>query len=112
MMEPKTPARLDGEYPIDLDATAFPTAVFDILGCAMDYSCKKLWSQLVPTADPTVRTCLDCNSPVTLCADQKSLERAANGGQCVAFLSRGGDSDRMTVGLPSSDKLRAFLDDL
>lgn len=112
MAKLKTPVPLDREEPIWLDVAAIPGAVFDVLGCAMDYSCTKLWSELVPTTDPKVRTCLDCKSPVSLCADQNSLDKLATGGHCVAFLSREGNSVRMTVGLPSRGKFRAFLDEL
>lgn len=112
MAQPKTPVPLGREEPIEPDVAAMPGAVFDILGCAMDYSCTKQWSELVPTANPRVRTCLDCKSPVTLCTDQNSLDRLATGGQCVAYLSQEGNSVRMTVGLPSRGNLRAFLDEL
>ena len=112
MTHPKTPVPIGRQEPIELDDDALPGAVFDILGCAMDYSCTKLWSELVPTVDPRVRTCLDCKSPVTLCSDQNSLDRLATGGQCVAYLSQERNSVRMTVGLPSRGKLRAFLDEL
>jgi hypothetical protein len=112
MAKRKKPALLGGEEPIELDVVAMPEAVFDVLGCAMDYSCTKTWRELVPTADPRTRTCLDCKSPVTLCTDQNSLDRLATGGQCVAYLSQEGNSVRTIMGLPSRGKLRAFLDEL
>jgi len=96
--------------------TAMPSAMFDIVGCQMDYVCKKLWSELTPTSDPKVRNCSACMKPVTLCTDQNALDKSATGDACVAFLRQEGIAGRMTLGLPSSksrnDKLRRYLDEL
>lgn len=113
MAQPKTLPSPGGKRSISGDGAAAPSAVVDILGCEMEYLCTKLWSELVPTPDIRVRTCPDCKSQVTLCKDRNSLERSATSGQCVTFLSKDGNSVRMTVGLPSArGRLRAFLNEL
>jgi len=106
------PAEIGGNNLITPDDVAMSAAMFDIRGCKMDYVCTKLWSDLVPTQDPRVRTCLDCSKPVTFCTDQSSLEKSASSGACVAFFRQEESAVRMTVGLPSSGKLRAYLDGL
>lgn len=94
------------------DNVAMSAFMFDIRGCEMDHVCMKLWSDLLPTQDPKVRTCLDCSKPVTFCTDQRSLEKSASSGTCVAFFRQEESTVRMTVGLPSRGKLRAYLDEL
>jgi hypothetical protein len=88
--------------------------MFNIVGCEMDYVCKKLWSELTMTSDPKVRNCSACMKPVTFCTDQKTLEKSASSGVCVAYLRQERSTARMTMGLPSSrnGKLRTYLDEL
>jgi hypothetical protein len=113
MAQLKTLVPLGREKPNELDVAATPGVGLEILGCAMAYSCTKLWGELMPTAEPRVRVCMDCKSLVTLCTDQNSLDRLVTRGQCVAYLGQEGNSVRMTVGIPSrSGNLRAYLDEL
>jgi hypothetical protein len=75
----------------------------DIIGCPMSYVCTKRWSELTVTSDANVRHCSQCNKPVTLCSDNRSLDRVRKARGCAAIKSGTGRSFRMILGLPSSD---------
>ena len=108
MAQPEHLFRLAGENRSSRTLLRAGSRVRHPLGCAMDYSCTKLWSELVPTADPRVRTCLDCKSPVALSLPRTRWIGWQSAAKCVAYLSQEGLSPNKAVGLRHAGDLGAF----
>ncbi len=55
-------------------------------GCPVRFGfrCPMKWQELTPTADPVVRHCAGCDSPVTFFDSLELAQRASLQGQCVA----------------------------
>jgi len=62
--------------------------LYDIRGCSLlDYYCAQDWNSLVPTNDPGLKFCTECQKNVKFCKTYEEFEEMAEIGHCVAFLS-------------------------
>lgn len=68
-----------------------------ILNCSVTFSCKKLWAELAPTGNASVRTCADCRQNVFRCQSPDQLKRHIAAGHCVAIVMDD-DESKMFVG--------------
>ena len=74
-----------------------------VVECVFHYQCPRRWENLVPTGNPDVRHCGQCDRDVYFCDDKESFMAHVGAGHCIAtLLTDGQGPGQVIVGEPDS----------
>jgi len=72
-----------------------------VVECTFRYRCPRQWERLVPTTDPDIRHCGQCDRDVYFCDDERAFMAHVRAGHCIATLLTDGQGlGHVIVGEP------------